>query len=555
MTRTHKDDLAQLRQEFAKVNVKDVSSITKWFATHPHLSTNDHAQIADRSAYWIRQLKRKANIKGRTPANLPVPTRKRIITTLVAPANWDTKEWLSQTAKLYSVSEMVRATGVSRRLLYFRFAKHGIKPLGAKAVAPKNPCHTHQWCYEHYVEQGLTQQKCADLAGICQQTFANWLNNFKIPVRRIRDSIAQRLDASIWTKKFLHDLKQQHGVNRVEVYRDYFHVVYNSWFWERYYFDDRVKHGDGRKPFSFLVTPDDAKITKVPATIPEFEDSLDGSQTFPAHICIPRDELYKSTFVEQRIAIHNFVDYLTKRGWIHPKYPQYIIDAEWQKIVNSEGKRFFYEGMFSAYPRQQKEETAGLKLVEHFFGLDELWAAFKHPKRALRLIDALAKRHVKVSLHNMIRVCSTVLPRHKIVKVWDPGVYVWIFRHLRQTGTVLDLHPCFGHKAMACAAAGLKYTTIPTPRFQKALDNGFAEFIGLQYEPYCGQPVDLLINDRDFQGTAFEDADPYISQAKRMLYYVKRADRAVKVSAYKPHSVIPVKTRQANRLPDYLFLI
>lgn len=558
---SYQEDLVRLRKEFARVDVKSIDSIQKWFANHPHLSTNDHAQIANKSTTWIRELKRKAFIRGRTPANIPKPSPRRSIVKIDVPPNWDTKEWLEKAIKLYSIKAIAKAVGLSNTVINKRVKRYGLTPSPIfKQATPKNPCCTKQWCYDHYITQKLSQTTCAKLAGICQQTFANWLNRFKIPVRSHLAIAANRSTVTIWAKKLVYNLRQQHTiVNRVKfnIDKDSIAVSYKTRLHEYYWLHYPSSHKRQYRHF-YVPTHIDADIKKIPQIRTEFEDALDGSISYPAHVMIPYDEFYKSTFMEQRIALHMLTRVVCRRDWLPLTYPQHVISAEWDKLLNCEARRYYFDGMFSVHPRTASRETSGLRIIEHFFGLDELASFFRSPKRTLASLNYVVKKKLDITMHNMIRA-TTIISRNLVrcftMKVWDPGVYYWIFKHLGTKGTVLDLYPQYGHKAMACALAGLKYTAIPNPHFQKALDNGFAEFIGLDYEPYTGQNIDLLINDNDFKGTELSDASPYISKAKKLLYYVPRDSRAEMANKYKPQSIIPVKTRRAKRLPDYLFLL
>jgi len=210
----YEDDIEELRLQFMNVDVNDIESIQKWFAQHSYLSTADHARISGRSNHWIRQLKRKAYIKGRTPKTLPKSTRKKVVDSIVPPENWDDPVWLAKVAKTSPVIAISRVTNVSRRTILQRFAKYGIKSLGKKSTMPKNPCFTHAWCYEHYIIRRWSQAKCAKAAGVCQQTFSNWLVKLKIPVKSLQEAICNNT-TEIWVRKMIHNLENADTVRSV----------------------------------------------------------------------------------------------------------------------------------------------------------------------------------------------------------------------------------------------------------------------------------------------------------------------------------------------------
>lgn len=548
----YEDDVAELRKQFAKVDVHDPTSIQKWFAEHPYLTTSDHARIADRSALWVRRIKRRANIKGRMPANLPKSTQKKAVDTLIVPDNWDCKEWLEEAVKHHTILAIARATGLSNRSIHRRLKRYNVKSRGKKVNQPKNPCFNHAWCYERYVTRGWTQKQCAEAAGICQQTFSNWLNALEIPVRNKHEYWSDHEKPKIWLRKVIHNLKDQDIVRKVFLRKDHIHVRFMNFFWESYYIDEpkNLKY----IPHSYLLTKEDAVLENVPPTVIEYESEID--QYYPAHITIRKKDWKNASFLERRLALHEFAWAINRRGWIWPKYPQYVIENELDRLQNSNPAKFMSKGVFTAHPRYGSKETAGFRIIEHFFGLEELWeAVFKSPRRTVRRLNDLCSRKVQVNFHNLIKVaCFYNADPSWRIKVFDPGMYSWLFHRLGFKGTVLDLYPNYGHRAMACAIAGMKYMTIPTPQFQKAIDEGFADFIGLDYEPYDGRNVDIVLSDDDFKHTDISKAMEYADKTNHLIHFVERNKKGITESKYKPQSIIQVKTNIRRTRPDYLFI-
>lgn len=547
----YEDDIEELRLQFVKVDVNNIESIQKWFAQHPYLSTADHARVSGRSNHWIRKLKRKAYIKGRTPKKLPKSTKRKAIDPITPPENWDDPIWLAKVAKTNSVMAISRVTNVSRRTILRRFAKYNIKSLGEKAVMPKNPCFTHAWCYEHYITRGWPQHRCAKAAGICQQTFSNWLVKLKIPVKSPIETMRGSL-TKIWVRKMIHNLENTEIVRKVHLRSNHVHVRFMNYFWESY-FIDRSK--EARKiPHSFPITKSDAKLTSVPATYTEYESDIRTQEDYPAHISIRKQDWKKASFLERRLALQEFTRIINRRGWIQPKYPRHIIEADFERIQKSVHSKFIKKCVFTAYPQYGNKEYPGLRIIEHFFDLSELWWVFKSPKRTMKVLNRLMDSNSQINLHNTIRTaCFTSLIKPNI-KLYDPGVFIWLFKRLNITGTVLDLYPNNGHHAMACAVAGLKYMTIPTEKFTSGIDNGFAEFIGLDYEPYDGRKVDLVLSNNDFRTTDVNIAMEYANKTKNMIHFVKREKKHTEQLELKPSKIIPIITQIYCDTPDYLFL-
>lgn len=547
----YEDDLAELRLKFAKVDVKDPVSIQKWFAEHSYLSTADHARISGRSNHWIRKLKRLAHIKGKTPANLPKSTRRKTVDALVAPDNWDDPIWLEKVAKTHTVSSIARVTGVSPRTLRRRFQKYGIKSLGKKSLDPKNPCFSYAWCHEYYVVRRWTQAQCAQAAGICQQAFANWLNKLGIPVRSTHEA-QKNSDTKIWVRKTIHQLENQEIVRRVFLRSDHIHVRFRNYFWESYYIEK--PKGKRRIPHSFSITKSEARLDKVPVPYLEYESSIDGSELYPAHITLRKKDWQKASFLERRLALHNFTRVINRRGWIWPKYPDYVIENDLTRLKESNQAKFIKKGVFIAHPIYGKREIAGFRIIEHFFGLTELWEEiFRSPKRTMQMFNKLCEKKMQVNMHNIIRIACHNHPAIKI-KVYDPGVFIWLFRRLGIKGTVLDLYPSNGHHAIACAIAGLKYMAVPNEKFENAINNGFADFLGLDYEPYDGRKVDLILSNNDFKDVDIDLAMGYADKAKNILHFVSRKHKSSTQASYTPSKIIQIKTSIYRALPDYLFV-
>lgn len=550
---TYHDDLIELRQQFAVVDKKDPKALRQWFDTHSYLSTNDFAQIGDCSARKIRQLKKLAGIVGKMPANLPISKAQSRVVTLTAPADWDNYEWFSKVAKSHTYRDLSTATGLSYRSIYTRLKRWGLKTRGQVS---HNPCHTKEWCEEHYVKQGLSQTKCAKLAKVGQQTFANWLNDFKIPVRTARETSKAHTNVKLWVRKLFHALEQQDTIRSVRLRHDHIHVRYMNYFWETYYLKDKT---DNRVTHSRLISnKENGRLEHIPEVTYEYESDLVGGQQFPAHLIINPKEWKQSSLIEQRVALHEFCRRITQRDWIWPEYPEFVLQEEWRKVQDYKESKYMSQGAFTAYADIGKNPTPGRRIIEHFMDLSNYAAAFKSPRYIMKLLNSITKRKLTINTHNLLRTfsCSgiTLPSQGKTFRIIDPGLYAVILKRLNITGTVFDLNPGLGNRAIACAILGLKYTTIPDERFQQALDKGLATFLGLDYEPYDGQKVDLLIHDRDFTESKVEDALPYATTAKQMAVFVPVHLRKKTLAKHSPTSTLKIQTRTVSKISDYLFL-
>lgn len=540
------DDTALLREQFAQVDFTDIGSIQKWFADHPYLTTNDHAQIANRSTLWIRQQKRKAGIKSRTPPVLPVakPIKKPLID---VPPDWDTKEWLEWASTRYTIRRIALSTGKSMRTIYSRYKKWGLKP--TYVSKSQNPCCTEEWVREHYVNQRLSQKECAKLAGICTQAFANWLNRFKIAVRT-REGNGDNRDVSIWRRQLVHKLNEQEIVRRVFVRDDHIHVRFRNYYWESYFFGDNI--GKHSIPRSYIIN-ETTPLNHVPIIMSEYASSMN-NEGHPAHIAISPKEWKHANMLERRIALHHFTWIINRRGYLHPSYPQGVIKSEFEKLVNSPASIYLTKNVFQAHPRRGNKSTYGFRIVMHYFGLDDMAKDLTSPRLVMKALNIASEKYRRINFEILARImCS--YERTRKIRVYDPGIYRWIFQHLGINGTVLDLNPSNGHRAIACAAAGLKYTTVVTPKFQNAIDSGFLEFLGLDFEPYTGQKVDCILNDADFDHTPITPALELAGKTRRILQFVRHHKRAAFVKKFPQATSLRLKTRILQSTPDYLFIL
>jgi len=551
---SYEDDIKELQKEFLKVNIKDQSSIQQWFANHPYLTTNDHARVANRSVYWIRKLKNFANIKGRMPKNLPKSSRKKTINTIHVPEDWDNDEWLRKQAKLHTVSAISKATGLSRKSIYNRFKKYGIKGKTLdEALEPKSPYFSHKWVYEHYVTKGMSQRDCAKVAGICVQTFSNWLNRLKIAVRNPKEAANNHKDSKIWIREVVHNLEQQDTVRKVFVREDHIHVRFMNYSWETYYFD-RTKAKNKTK--SFVITKNNSKIKSPPRIMLEYGSELDSGELYPAHITIHKDAWNNASFLEQRLSVHEFVRIINRRGYINPKYPEYVLNDEIASLNDIKINKILQNNAFQVYPRNGKVEIPGNKIIMHFFGNYKIWdSILKKPGLTIRCMNELINNKSKLSYHNLVKnslYFTKGTPNR--FKMLDLRAYITMFKNLGIKGTVLDLYPNYGHRAIACALLGIKYMANPTEAFQEAIDNGFAEFLGLDYEPYDGRKVDMVIGDNDFREINICDTLRYAKNTKRILQFVKHTRRKSLQSEFKPERIIKIQTTFDKSPPDCYFV-
>lgn len=548
-------DLDELRARFAALDLNDLDALKNWFTSQPHLSVNDHAQIAQKTSQYIGMLRRKVGIRGKTPKFRPrtLALPKSLIT---VPEDWRTNpEWLAKAVQLYSLQHIAKSIPLDRSGLTRVLARHGIKWKSIlESVRSKNPCCTHAWCYQHYVEMCLTQEECAKLAGCAQQTFTGWLNRFNIPVRDVSQNHHRKKFVLVWERELAYKLRQQPTVRRVFVRDNHVHVRYRNYFWETYY--SKLIGKPKRRYTYFKILAHNTQLEKVPLVYPQFGTDIDGTPLFPAHIAISKTDLKKASILEKRVALHEFARQIVTRGWVWPSFPDDMLREDFERVKIFNVARYLENGGFTAIPKHVRIPP-GRKLMMHFFDLSSFWEILKKPSKTVRFLNAVLNSTVQFNFFNLMLTAAAnegkVLrkagePQH----LPDPVVYHAIFQRLKLTGTLLDVNVGFGNRAIACAAYGLTYTT-PDPAFAGVIDRGFLDFTGLNYVPYDGQKVDIVLYDEGFKPPIMSKVLPYLNKATRLMVFAPPSHKE-EVLKYNPTTAIRVRTRFYSKIPGYLFI-
>ena len=553
-------DILAIRSEYHSIPRGDSPKIKAWLLKYNYLGTNILAQIVSKSNAFIRKLRKQVGITSKTPSILPVSKASKHIITLDVPNDWDNEAWLSRAMQTHSMRAIAKACHVSLMTICRKKKKYRII---IRARPPsRNRNYSWEWCNLHYTQLGWSQAKCAQKAGICQQTFANWLNHFNIPVRKAIETSKSHLRVRVWVRQLCEQLKQQPIVRRVYLRGDHIHVRFMNYFWETYYLDRPP--GSRKIPNSFDIDRNKARIDRVPKVVPEYESpSLESNRDshgliLEPHITISRRQLNQASFIEQRLAIHEFCRHITQRGWIWPSYPQAVLLAELERMRNRPLHKYYNIDTFTIFGRNGSAPGHGRKIIEHFFDLSDYQKTFRSPRRVIQMLNLLlSKRRLKFNTHNMLRMFTsglTNLPDYITrFRTFDPLVYVAIFNKLGVKGSILDLCPGYGSHAMAAALCGLKYYTFTTPKWELAIDKGFADFVDLDHQAWHDQAVDLVLYDNDFNPPDISRIGDLTRHAKRLIMFVPHELSTHYRDTLRPNSTIKIKTRYCGP-SDYLFV-
>lgn len=515
-------DYSELRLEFNKASDSN-AAMKKWFEKYSYLNIQDLSIIMGKCSRDVRALRRSVGIKGRAPQVSKRATTKNVDIAEL-PENWRTKEWLTEHLPKYGSLSIMRATGLTRKRFYEILHKLEVKLPG---TINKNPCHTQAWCYRHYVELGYSTRKCAQLAGITHPTFIDWLIKFKIQMRVHREKYTVPVELKILISK----LKRLPIIKNYKVYPSHLYIKYADGLIGRYQYK--------------FISGDQWVLNSIPKIVYEYQTDMIET-TYPAHICIPN--LVGHSIFERDIALHTFTNQLAKRGWIHPYVPSDVLIEELQHLNSVKEKNYIKNGAFTSL--YDKKITKYILL--HFFNNEQIWEYFKYPHRTWRLAKQLIKTKYKFNVYNLIRLATKNKAKFRYP---NPALYSMIFRRIGIKGTILDLNLGTGARAVACGLAGCQYRTCDNIGFGYAVDNGFAEFMNLDYKYYDGsETVDLVINDNDLSETDIEYALSFADRAKMIMVYVPREKKLEYQERYKPSSMIKAITHPMNRDPNYFFI-
>ena len=524
----------ELRLKFNKVDIKNPKSLHKWFTTNDCLNIHDHSIIIGKSSQAVKRLRKLAGLGGKKPNITKQDLPNKSIGPVDLPPNWKSKEWLSENINRYTIVSLSKSAGVTRNTMYKILLRAGVT-FGDRRVS-KNPCCTKAWCHRHYVELDLSMNQCSKIAKISQPKFADWLVKFKIPVKSKRAEREADIVVPLFLRILIRKLYKQSIVRKVIVHKAHLQIKFKDGITQRYLYNK--------------ITAGQWFISNIPKIRLQYEQDIQTQETYPAHISVSKKELDRSTKFEQDVALHYLNKQLTQRGWIWPRYPQYVLQDDLNNLKSIEDRKMIKKGSIIAY-----NQIAGRYLMCHFFDLSHLWRdVFMIPKRSWAVMRSLhKKKDLNVNTHNMIHEITRGILRQKL-KLPNPALYVTLLRRLGIRGRVLDLNLGTGSRAIACSVTGNEYAYLSNEKMDKAIDLGIMDVCGLKCIKYDDEVVDLVICDNDLTESNIEAAMLYADRAKQIIAYVPREKKDEYKEIYDPKSMIKVITNPRSRDPNYYFI-
>jgi hypothetical protein len=265
----------------------------------------------------------------------------------------------------------------------------------------------------------------------------------------------------------------------------------------------------------------------------QFGDIDDNDRRVAHHYILRAKHLAYGSLVDKLLGLNRLVSLMLKDGYRHHQHPT-ALSTDLQALLAYDSNRCWRNGRVLTSPGPPR---VGRAIVEHFFQLGEvrygkrpsLAEAFASPQ----LLSSAAKRALSLSWHTRRGISTASLGRMVSrylagPRLWQPGTYLAAFRNLLPAGrevTVVDFNPGTGHKALACAALGLRYTIHPQApgwekaAFGRAVDSGFPAYVGLKGGGEAQGGEDLLIVDNHFETVDLPEAIELARPFKRLLAY------------------------------------
>lgn len=172
-----------LKSEFAKIDVNDGEALRQFFLKYNCFTTSDWVTILHRSPTLVRKYKRRAGFRQKSAPSIVPPAPPRPPVLGLDPFE-DTAEWWQKQYSQYGRLILQRASGLSATEVRKRITQHCKWRSLYEANRSKHSSCNEKWLTDHYVTRGLTISKCAELAGVSDDTIKSWLVRFKFEIRQ-----------------------------------------------------------------------------------------------------------------------------------------------------------------------------------------------------------------------------------------------------------------------------------------------------------------------------------------------------------------------------------
>lgn len=545
---SYRNELERLRPHFERMDPKSPESIKEFFNLIPHLKRTDIRALTGADPVTI---KKWSEIAGHKPKKGGKPPGSRRITVkhiIPVPENWRTAEWLTYAYQMIGgVKPIARLIGTHHRNVQNYFKKFSI-PVNTDLKRP-HPYRTREWLTEHYVNQRQNQKTCAELAGVSRATIVGWLTEFKIPVRDVYDVLVHHrkpdtITIRLWARKLRLRIKTHNIVRGASQWGDRLIVYYASHIKETYWL-----HTKETKKRAYLLKEEDAEIRNVPRVYQQYPSPY-GPSKYPIHYLINRKDWNDATLIEKHLAFHTLYCNIRSQWWHRPELPDDVVRNDFEAIRRTPPGAHTSKSIFKVHLNDKSFDAPGWSVMMHYFDLYEYMNQVWSSKYTFYYsLKDVTKSKREITTTEVIKAASARSQFNFI----PPTFWIDVFKQLN-TKSVLDLHPGFGSRAIACAILGIPYMTTKCERFEKAIEWGFLEFSGIKWKPYDGSTVNLVVADNGFTATHPTMGMEYADVAERILGFVKSQDRKQAFLTHHPESILRVKTKSNANLHDEFYL-
>lgn len=290
-------------------------------------------------------------------------------------------------------------------------------------------------------------------------------------------------------------------------------------------------------------------------------------------------EFVKLGFYEQRIFVHEFLQFVLDNGWNNNQYSENVLNHSLQLVFDEQLKTYSY-GRGWKLGRRYAKEKPGHRLIDHYIPLDRYG---KHSYSGF--LDRRTKFHVTLlyrGIVNLIRYNRSLIKKgekpkylyfdydsllanlrfHRekamVAKIRPISLYRSIIKEFGMSGkSMYDFDPLYGEKSIAAFAEECPYYYRPTCPFDMGA-NGLAKFLGTSFAEDHGGRYDFTIIDFNFKfkpdlfKIVMETVYPKVDS---MIMFVDNFNIEEIIAKYKPRKSIPMRVSRFNMINGAFLLI
>lgn len=326
----------------------------------------------------------------------------------------------------------------------------------------------------------------------------------------------------IWVNDLVNKLVGSGKVQSYRVWPDRLAVRYTNSTIERYWLLPT------EPPTRYIrLNRSDAVLKSVPPVLSVFEpDLFTGEQPY-RYYSIPQKAYEAATQIERTLALLELTDRTVATGY-QGRLPARFLERDMERALAYDIDQ--QERAGDIVFRAKSFRRCGDIIAHHFMSLgrdDPPTGRFPYgsklcsPRFVYRAFRRLERTGCKLTSRNLMALLSADYRTGPHVYFF--GGYAALFRRLGVAGSVLDLHPDTGAKALACARLGLRYLTLHDRYFDAALHDGYEGVTRLDHDWLRdGERADWVVSDSNMSGDAqtnFGAAAPYLGRASRLIVH------------------------------------